>query len=134
MTNNLPFQMIATDLDRTLLLDDETLSVATIEAIRRAKGNGFLFVVATARSLYSTMLVARDLCPDAVIHTGGAYAVVGDQVIYRAVLSPEDTVEAAHCLGALVFYEMDDGHYFHRLTLRMSESKEPTCAYVSVSS
>ena len=101
MTNNLPFQMIATDLDRTLLLDDETLSVATIEAIRRAKGNGFLFVVATARSLYSTMLVARDLCPDAVIHTGGAYAVVGDQVIYRAVLSPEDTVEAAlTCLSS----------------------------------
>ena len=46
----------------------------------------------------------------------------------------QDTVEATHCLGALVFYEMDDSHYCHRLALRISESKEPTCAYASVSS
>ncbi len=93
--------MIAADLDRTLLRDDETLSTATVEAIKCVRDKGLLFVVATARSLYSTMLVARDLCPDAIIHTGGAYAVVGDEVIYRAVLSPEDTRDAAlTCLSA----------------------------------
>ena len=64
-------KMIAADLDRTLLKDDETLSAETIEAIRRTKEKGYLFVVATARSLYSTMLVARDLCPDAIIHSQG---------------------------------------------------------------
>ena len=57
-----------------------------------------------------------------IIHLGCFAAIV------------QDTVEAAHCLGALVFYEMDDSHYCHRLALRMSESKEPTCAYASVSS
>lgn len=95
------FKMIAADLDRTLLRNDETLSAATVEAIKRARAKGLLFVVATARSLYSTMLVARELCPDAIIHTGGAYAVIGDEIIYRAVLSPEDTRDAARaCLSA----------------------------------
>lgn len=93
--------MIAADLDRTLLRDDETLSAATVEAIKRVRAKGLLFVVATARSLYSTLLVARDLCPDTIIHTGGAYAVAGDEIIYRAVLSPEDTLEATRiCMAA----------------------------------
>ncbi len=95
------FKMIASDLDRTLLWEDETLSAATVEAIKRVREKGLLFVVATARSLYSTLPVTQDLCPDAIIHTGGAYAVVGDEVIYRAVLSPEDTRDAAlACLSA----------------------------------
>ena len=57
-----------------------------------------------------------------IIHLGRFAAIV------------QDTVEATHCLGALVFYEMDDSHYCHRLALRISESKEPICAYASVSS
>ncbi len=94
-------KMIVSDLDRTLLREDETLSATTIAAIRKVREKGMLFVVATARSLYSTLLITQDLCPDAIIHTGGAYAVVRDQVIYRAVLSPEDTLEVAHvCMAA----------------------------------
>lgn len=64
----------------------------------------------------------------------------GDQrsalVVYLGIFTAvvDDGIETAHGLGALVFYEMDDCHYCHRLALRMSESKEPTCAYASVSS
>lgn len=57
-----------------------------------------------------------------IIHLGCLAAIV------------QDTIEATYCLGALVFYKMDDRHYCHRLAFRMSESKEPTCAYASVSS
>ena len=57
-----------------------------------------------------------------IIHLGCFAAIV------------QDTVEATHCLGALVFYEVDNSHYCHRLAFRMSESKEPTCAYASVNS
>lgn len=46
----------------------------------------------------------------------------------------QDTAQTADGLGALVFYKMNDRHYFHRLAFKMSESKEPTCAYASVSS
>jgi len=65
---------------------------------------------------------AGDQRPAMVVHLGILTAVV------------DDRIETAHGLGAFAFYEMDDGHYFHRLALRMSESKEPTCAYASVSS
>ena len=46
----------------------------------------------------------------------------------------EDSFQTACCLGACVLHEVDDGHYFHRLVLRISESKELTCVYASVSS
>ena len=57
-------------------------------------------------------------------------------IAYLGILTAiiDDSIEASHCLGAFAFYEMDNSHYFHRLALRMSESKEPTCAYASVSS
>ena len=58
--------------------------------------------------------------------------LIADLSILTAVVN--DSIETAHSLGALAFHEMDDGYYFHRLALRMSESKEPTCAYASVSS
>ena len=65
---------------------------------------------------------AGDQRPAMVVHLGILTAVV------------DDRIETAHGLGAFAFYEMDDGHYFHRLALRMSESKELTCAYASESS
>ena len=65
---------------------------------------------------------AGDQRPAMIVHLGILTAVVND------------CVETTNCLGAFAFYEMDDSHYFHRLAFRMSESKEPTCAYASVSS
>ena len=65
---------------------------------------------------------AGDQRPALVVHLGILTAVV------------DDGIETAHGLGAFAFHEMDDGHYFHRLAFRMSESKEPTSAYASVSS
>ena len=57
-------------------------------------------------------------------------------IVYLGFLAAivQDTVQSTYGLSALVFYEMDDGHYFDRLAFKMSESKEPTCAYASVSS
>ena len=65
---------------------------------------------------------AGDQRPTMIVHLGTLTAVV------------DDRIEATYCLGAFAFYEMDNSHYFHRLAFRMSESKEPTCAYASVSS
>lgn len=57
-------------------------------------------------------------------------------VIYLGCLAAviEDTTQATHRLGAPVLYEVNDGHFRHRLALRRSDSKELTCAYASVSS
>ena len=57
-------------------------------------------------------------------------------VVYLSIFTAvvDDCIETTYGLGAFAFHEMDDGHYFHRLAFRMSESKEPTSAYASVSS
>lgn len=81
-------------------------------------------------------LGAHELLQCALRHTVDA----GDQrpalVVYLGILTAvvDDRIEASYSLGAFAFHEMDDGHYFHRLAFRMSESKEPTWAYASVSS
>ena len=61
---------------------------------------------------------AGDQRPAMIVHLGILTAVV------------DDRIETAHGLSAFAFYKMDDGHYFHRLALRISESKEPTCALI----
>ena len=50
--------------------------------------------------------------------------LIADLGILTAVV--DDGIETTYGLSALAFYEVDDCHYFHRLTLRMSESKELT--------
>ena len=46
----------------------------------------------------------------------------------------DGTVQTTNGLGLFAFRKFHDCHSYHRLALRMSESKEPTCAYASVSS
>ncbi len=81
-------------------------------------------------------LGVHELLQGALRHTVDAAdqrtTLIADLGILTAVV--DDCIETTHCLGAFAFHEMDDSHYFHRLALRMSESKEPTCAYASVSS
>ena len=42
-------RMIVTDLDRTLLRDDKTISQYTAETLDALRGRGIPFVIATAR-------------------------------------------------------------------------------------
>lgn len=83
-------RMIVTDLDGTLLNTKEELPEGSADVVRRCKERGILFVVATARSEASTRKIADVLKPDAIITSGGAGAVCGDQVIYNAVFSEEE--------------------------------------------
>lgn len=57
-------------------------------------------------------------------------------IIYLRFLAAvaEDTVETANRLRPQTLYKIDDGHHDHLFRFKMSESKEPTCAYASVSS
>lgn len=53
-------------------------------------------------------------------------ALVVDLFLLTAVF--QNAVQTANGLGTGVFDKTDDGHYFHRLVLRMSESRELTAA------
>ncbi|MBQ7776176.1 MAG: HAD family phosphatase [Lachnospiraceae bacterium] len=86
-------KMLAIDLDKTLLHNDEKLSQASIEVIKRYQDKGILLVIATSRSLSSTRKYAEILAPDAIISSGGAEAFVGEHEVYKALFSEEKSAE-----------------------------------------
>lgn len=83
-------RMIVTDLDGTFLNSKEELPAGSADIVRQCKEKGILFVIATARSAASARKIADVLEPDAIITSGGAGAVCGDQVIYDAVFSEKE--------------------------------------------
>ena len=105
------------------------------DRIVRTEGLNHVVVQPTFCAVMQSLGV-HEFLEGALRHTVDA----GDQrpalEIYLGILTAvvDDRIKTAHGLGAFAFYKMDDGHYFHRLVLRMSESKEPTCAYALASS
>lgn len=67
------------------------------------------------------------------VHAGNqGAALIGSLVGLAAVV--DDAAETADCLRPLACNKVNDSHSCHRLILRMSDSRELTCAYASVSS
>lgn len=125
-------KMIVTDLDGTFLYEDESLPRESIGIINRCREKGVLFVVATSRSMESAKRITDMLNPDAIISSGGANAICGDNIVYDAMLSAEDSdklikkcindkeVEFIRVVGEEIdltnnsrigFGEMEFGHY-----------------------
>jgi len=70
-------KMIITDLDKTLLRSDETISEYTIDMFRRVRESGVLVAFATARSLESSQEYRLQINPDGDIVTGGCLVFSG---------------------------------------------------------
>jgi Cof subfamily protein (haloacid dehalogenase superfamily) len=70
-----PYRLIATDLDGTLLREDETVSRRTRDALARATARGAALVPVTGRSVPWTQHILADLG-----HTGLAVCAQGAQV------------------------------------------------------
>lgn len=125
-------KMIITDLDGTLLYSDETLPKESIDIVNRYKEKGVLFVVATSRSIASAKKITDALNPNAIISSGGAKAICGENIIYDAEFSVEDSeaiikkcisdrnIEFIRIIGenldltnnpSVGFGEMEYGHY-----------------------
>jgi len=82
-------QMIVTDLDRTLLRTDKTISEYTTEIFRECRTQGIKTVIATARSEFQCKKFIDNIKPDAVISNGGARARVKETEVYRAIIDKE---------------------------------------------
>ncbi len=82
-------RMIATDLDRTLLRADKTISAYTADVLRRCQANGICVAFATARSEKSSERITSVFTPDVMISNGGALARLGDVILHRSVLTRE---------------------------------------------
>ena len=80
--------LIITDLDKTLLKCDETISDYTIDVFQRVRECGVLIAFATGRSLESSQQYRSLLNPDGDIVTGGCLIFSGGQLL-RSYYLPE---------------------------------------------
>jgi len=82
-------KMIVTDLDRTLLRPDGSVSAYSVGVLRECRRRGILVAFATARSERSCSRFTDMIGPDAVVSNGGALVRIGGVEIYRATLGVE---------------------------------------------
>jgi hypothetical protein len=73
--------MIVTDLDRTLLRSDKTISDYTVDVLRKCRENGIKVVFATAHPKRSVMCYADIITPDAMILHNGAVTYIGKEIL-----------------------------------------------------
>ena len=80
-------KMIVTDLDKTLLRSDKTISDYTAKTFHLCQQLGIIVVFATARSESSCKRFIKLINPDAIISNGGAIVRIGRNVIYHATMN-----------------------------------------------
>jgi HAD superfamily hydrolase (TIGR01484 family) len=67
MTMNLPYKLLALDLDGTTLMDGKKVSPETASWVRKAISAGVLVVIATGRGMSRTRHLWEELCPESPI-------------------------------------------------------------------
>jgi 5-amino-6-(5-phospho-D-ribitylamino)uracil phosphatase len=82
-------KLIITDLDRTLLRTDKSISNYSLDVIRRCKDQGIVIAIATARSEQAAAKYIELINPDIVISNGGALAKCKGEIIYKCMLSAQ---------------------------------------------
>jgi Cof subfamily protein (haloacid dehalogenase superfamily) len=84
--------MIVTDLDRTLLMTNMTISSYTKGVLHLCQEKGIKIVFATARyfrAVEEWIIPAISFRPDITISSNGAYAYNSDKIWYQALINPE---------------------------------------------
>lgn len=83
-------KLIVTDLDRTLLRSDKSISAYTIEILNRCRKAGYMIAFATARAENGMVRFINALNPDAIISSGGAVISLNGNIIYEKSMSASD--------------------------------------------
>ncbi|MCL2548536.1 MAG: Cof-type HAD-IIB family hydrolase, partial [Symbiobacteriaceae bacterium] len=84
----MPVRLIVTDLDGTLLRNDKTISAQSVSVLTQCREAGIKVVFATGRgSNASDMVVVSNSHFDGRVVGNGATAFIGDNIVYRKLLS-----------------------------------------------
>lgn len=105
---------IITDLDRTLLHTDKTISEETIRVLKECKKNGMVVVVATARPERAITMYQEQVGFDAIITLNGARTVLESKVLNNSI--PKEFVmkmvkKIEDIEGTVISLETDQGIY-----------------------
>ncbi|NJD03994.1 MAG: HAD family hydrolase [Ruminiclostridium sp.] len=82
-------KMIVTDLDRTLLRSDKTISDYTAKALNRCREKGIKVIYATARPARVTRRFCMAVQPDIIIADNGAVIDYGGKAIHHVIIPNE---------------------------------------------
>ena len=106
-------KMIATDLDRTLLKTDKTVSDHTARVFERCRDQGMKLMFATARPIRAVKALELGVCFDAGAYHNGAVLTIGGKIIQKRGIAAHTAVDlmlkAADTFKDLVIsVEIDD--------------------------
>ncbi len=124
-----PKRILLFDLDGTLLRDDKTLSRHTLEVVSKCKEQGFLIGISTSRGEQNCLKFLKELKPDILISSGGAFVRVNGTIICSSVFSALEVngfIEAARRIcGADCEITVDtlDAHYWNYKTNPKEQDK-----------
>lgn len=79
------------DLDGTLLRSDKTISKRTLDVLHKCREKGFLIGISTSRSEINCLKFVPELSPDILVVSGGAIVKYGENYVYAAEFSVEET-------------------------------------------
>ncbi|KQC11613.1 MAG: hypothetical protein APR54_10725 [Candidatus Cloacimonas sp. SDB] len=113
-------KLVATDLDRTLLNDDNLLSDRNLKTLKLLRKNGLITVIVTGRNLYSAHKVLdSDLPVDYLIFSSGSGIVdwKSKEIIYKRSLNPAEVEESVkilmrHQADFMIHQEIPRNHLF----------------------
>lgn len=111
--SNQLYKAIFIDVDGTLIRKDHSISLKTLNTIRRLKEKNYLVVLASARPLSGIEPIAKKLglSNDPLISLNGAYIAFGSKIIYNvtidAMLAQKLHQQISEYHATIIYYHKD---------------------------
>ena len=84
-------KLLLFDLDGTLLNNEKQISKRTLSALNACRAKGIIIGVSTSRSEQNSLDFLSELQPDILISSGGALVKKGNDYVYKAEMTTEET-------------------------------------------
>lgn len=108
------YKAVFIDVDGTLIRSDHTLSIATIETIKKLRENNILVILVSARPLSGIRPIAAelDLQDNPLASLNGAFIAQGEKIIFDSAISADITVGVHEVLQNFdatdIYYQQDE--------------------------
>jgi Cof subfamily protein (haloacid dehalogenase superfamily) len=118
--NRKEIKIVFTDLDRTLLRDDNTFSERNLQALLNLQERGIVVVIATGRNIFSARKVLNSNLPiDYLMFSSGSGIVdwKTQKLIYENHLDSDEVQKVYNIFGThdvdfMIHHPIPDNHYF----------------------
>ena len=84
MESTKKIRLIVSDIDKTLLRDDKTISAYTLDILARCRAKGIATALATGRPRQAMGKILEQFTPDYIIADNGGHVFYGDELLYQA--------------------------------------------------